>query len=361
MHVLTDKLDVRAAIPANLTLVEFPRVESSAWRHYLAYVRKARAYFETVARSEGIDVVHQMNPVVRGLSLALLGKTTPIVLGTYVGDWLRLKTNQQQQPRTLPNQLRRLWKQVIDTVAQQFATKLMLASPNALQRVPLAWRVKSRIEYLPHGVDTDLYNPRPQPGDPEPRPASILYLGSFQQQKGVLDLIEAFATIAARIPQARLVMVGSGVCAPAMTARIESLGLSARVEFPGRATRSEVAGWLRACTLLCAPSHGEPYGQNVLEAMATGKPVVITNQGGHRYLSNELGKLSITPGDIPALAEALYAVLSDPDRTSSMGTANRSLAEEQHAWPRVVDRLEAIYHKAIASCPARPRKAEPAP
>jgi glycosyltransferase involved in cell wall biosynthesis len=347
IHAVTDHLDVRADTPPNLTLVEFPRVKMSTLTHYAAYARKVRRYFQMVASSEGVDVVHQMNPVVRGLSLALLGKQTPIVLGTYVGDWAKMKSSPDYVVPTYRRRVVDLMKSGLDRMQQNFATSLVLATPNALERVPARERVSARIEYLHHGVDTQLFNPLKRTGDPERREQSILYVGSYHGQKGVLDLIDAFGRIAADLPFSRIVFAGGRGRQDMMEARLEMLGLAHRAEIVGRLEREEVAGWMRACTLLCAPSYGEPYGQNVLEAMATGKPVVIGTEGGHSYLSGALGKISVPPGDVGGLARALAAILSDPARATSMGRVNRSLAEQWHSWPRAVDKLEEIYERAI--------------
>ncbi len=347
IHAVTDRLEVRSEPSPNLTLVEFPRTEMSAIRHYATYARKVRRYFEKVAASEGVDVVHQMNPVVRGLSLALLGKRTPIVLGTYVGDWVVAESSPYYSAPTSRSRLAASLKSSLDRMQQRFATSLVLATPSALQRVHARERVPGRIEYLHHGVDTELFTPLPCYSDPERREGSILYVGVFNVLKGVLDLIDAFGRIAADLPLSRIVFAGGGGRQSEMQARLQMFGLAHRAEFVGHLERAEVAGWMRACTLLCAPSYGEPYGQNVLEAMATGKPVVIGTDGGHRYLSDALGKISVPPGDVGALARALAAILSDPARAATMGRVNRSLAEQWHSWPRAVDRLEEIYERAI--------------
>jgi glycosyltransferase involved in cell wall biosynthesis len=244
-------------------------------------------------------------------------------------------------------------KFIVDAIQQQFATALILATPHALDRVPLRDRLANRIKFMHHGVDTALYHPDPLPSDPVPSKRRVLYVGRLDKHKGVLTLVDAFARALAQIPDANLVLVGHGSLTDVLKARVADLGIAASVSFSGRASRAEVAGWMRSCDLLCAPSEGEPYGQNVLEAMATGKPVIITNYGGHRYIGDSEGSLRVEPENVDQLTNALVSLLNDPDRAAAMGRHNRVLAEQNHAWSRVTDQLEQIYERAISSRKAR--------
>lgn len=342
IDVATDRLDVKSAIPDNCTLVEFSRSSKNSLVHYMSYLLRTRRYYKSLVARGRVDVVHQMNPVIRGLSLALIGERVPIVLGTYVGDWKAYR----KQP--LSRRLKKLAAFVIDAIQQQFASALVLATPYALSRVPFSAGVADRLEFMHHGVDTELYHPAPAKTDPPAIPQSVLYVGSLQYHKGVLTLVTAFAQVARRFPESRLIVVGDGTFLDAMKAQLEKSGLAGKALFVGRQSREEVAGWLRATTVLCAPSLSEPYGQNVLEAMATGKPVVLSTEGGHRYIGDEVGSIAVPPRDPDRLAAALCSILENPLKAEQMGRHNRNLAEQRHAWPKVADRLEEIYHRAIA-------------
>jgi len=353
VYVATDKLDVRGPVPPNLTLAEFPRRHRNGVRHYLSYMRRARALYRDLAARDGIDVVHQMNPVVRGLSLALTGLNVPVVLGTYVGDWVASPRAPGYKTATLRRRCEACVKLALDALQQRSAAAIVLATPHALGRVPLMFDIAGRVRFMHHGVDARLYHPTRRETDPPPRAKAILYVGMLIAQKGIMTLADAFARVVVREPDSRLVVVGIGPDAKHMKARLEALNVADRVEFVGLATRQEVAGWLRACAVLCAPSFGEPYGQNVLEAMATAKPVVATNEGGHPYLLDLAGGLRTSPGDSAALADALTAVLSDPARAHQMGAHNRAVIERRNTWSCVTDELERIYERAIAEHAAK--------
>jgi glycosyltransferase involved in cell wall biosynthesis len=349
IHVLTERANLLAGPPPNVTIVEYPWAEPNDLFHYAAYMWKARRYYRRLAAGAGVDVVHQMNPVVRGLSLALLGTPSPVVLGTYVGDWHQSMAPPGFRRRNAVQRALTLLRAVIDGLQQHAAAAVVLATPHALVRVPFKRDTRSRIRYLHHGVDLELFNPEAMPGDPGVRPQSVLYVGGLDVRKGVMTLVEAFARVVADLPQARLVLVGDGDWEDAMKRRVAELGVADRTEFAGRCDRRAVAGWMRACTLLCAPSFGEPYGQNVVEAMASGRPVVLTTEGGHPHLADGNGSLSFRPGDVEELAAALRTILASSELAERMGRANRATAERRHSWPRVTDELERIYRDAIRS------------
>jgi glycosyltransferase involved in cell wall biosynthesis len=211
IHAVTDRLDVRGDVPPNLTPVESPRRSRSSMMHYLSYMAKVRALYDCVAATEGVDVVHQMNQVVRGLSLALLGRRVPIVLGTYVGDWKRLRSAPNYRPSSLKERIVAGSKGVLDALQQCQATRLALATPHALSRVPLHFLRKNRIRFLHHGVDTALFYHEAQACDPTPRPQSILFLGSIRYNKGAATLIGAFRIVAAEVAEALLIFIGAGL------------------------------------------------------------------------------------------------------------------------------------------------------
>jgi glycosyltransferase involved in cell wall biosynthesis len=346
VHAVTDRLDVAGDVPRNLVLYELPRRSRNPLVHYVGYMLRVRSLYDRVARSEGIDVVHQMTPVVRGLSLALLGCNVPMILGTYVGDWTFRRSDPMYRSPKLTTRITALLEASLDLLQQQFADAIVAATPHALARVPLAPLRRDRLRFLHHGVDTEVFSPVPRAGDLPACPFGIVFVGAVEDYNGVATLIDAFAQIATAIPQAELIFIGRGGT-ERWKERLESRGLANRAIFLGSLSRDDVARRLRACAVLCAPSYVEPYGQNILEAMASGKPVIGTTANRQRHLIDPKGGFLIEPGDDKALAGALLAVLGDPERAGRMGSHNRKLVQERNAWSKVAGRLERIYADAI--------------
>ncbi|HXU81903.1 MAG TPA: glycosyltransferase, partial [Polyangia bacterium] len=111
----------------------------------------------------------------------------------------------------------------------------------------------------------------------DPRP-TIVCTANFRPQKGHSVLIEAFATVVERLPEARLVLLGDGPELPAAKRLIAARGLSGKVDLPG--PQADVWPWLAKAHVFALASHYEPLGIAVLEAMAAALPVVATDVDG---------------------------------------------------------------------------------
>jgi glycosyltransferase involved in cell wall biosynthesis len=159
----------------------------------------------------------------------------------------------------------------------------------------------------------------------DPRP-TIVCTANFRAQKGHPVLVEAFATVAQQIPDARLVLLGDGTELPAVRRLVAERGLEDRVELPG--PQADVWPWLARAHVFALASHYEPLGIAVLEAMGAGLPVVATGVDGIRELVQPgvTGEL-VPPGDPAAMARALVSVLGDPGMALRLGNAGREVAE----------------------------------
>ncbi|HEX5374754.1 MAG TPA: glycosyltransferase, partial [Solirubrobacterales bacterium] len=168
---------------------------------------------------------------------------------------------------------------------------------------------------------------------------------NFRAQKGHPVLIEAFATVAQRMPEARLVLLGDGPELPAARRLVGELGLAGRVELPG--PQADVWPWLATAHVFALASHYEPLGIAVLEAMGAGLPVVATGVDGIRELvwPGVTGEL-VPPGDPAAMAQALIAILEDPGAATQMGTAGRAAAAENR-MELCVERYFDLYERLL--------------
>jgi glycosyltransferase involved in cell wall biosynthesis len=139
---------------------------------------------------------------------------------------------------------------------------------------------------------------------------SVLYVGNLKREKGVMDLAEAFTQLAVDEPDLDLEIVGTGPAGRELGAWVTAKGLGERVHLRGARPHVEIAEWLGACDVLCLPSYAEGVPNVILEAMASGRPVVSTQVGGvAEILSERAGKL-VEPGEPQALASAIREVLS---------------------------------------------------
>lgn len=202
---------------------------------------------------------------------------------------------------------------------------------------------------IPNGVEVSRF------ADPAIRPIerfadgrpTILFVGRLEKRKGLLYLIEAFAQVRQAIPKARLLVVGAYERMDKLPYVLQArqLGLSG-VHFIGRVDDTELARYYRTATVFCAPSTGmESFGIILLEAMASGAPIVASDIDGYRcVVTSGVDGLLVPPENPPALAEALIALLNDPARRAAYSAAGRSTVA-RYDWPVLAGRVMAHYEE----------------
>jgi glycosyltransferase involved in cell wall biosynthesis len=198
-------------------------------------------------------------------------------------------------------------------------------------RIPEA---RGRVHVVDSGVDLQRF----QPQDPAPARAELgwegegpafLCVGRLDERKNVLRLASAFE----RLGQGRLAFVGDGPVRAQLEGR-------PGIRVVGPVPHDRVPRWLAACDVLCQPSLVEPFGQAILEAMASGRTVVATRVGGPpEFVPPEAGVL-VDPVDDDALVEALRLA----GGLRSPNPAARAAAAE-HDVNRQADRIAAILER----------------
>jgi glycosyltransferase involved in cell wall biosynthesis len=332
LHVLAGRVELAAPLPENVLL----HATGDAGR--IGFMRALRRTYRRLQSEAPFDVVHQLNPVEVGVSLAIPRGGTPVVLGPYVPDWPSWAPGGGGEARGEP------LKRPLRAAQQRRAAAALISSPAAEPK--LAVRPPQVVELSP-GIDDVRLAPGP-PRDGQ----DVLFLGNLEPRKGILVLLDAFAQLAPDLPDARLLIAGDGTLAEAVRAKAAELP---RTELLGAVGRERLPETMRSCDVFCAPSFGEPFGITALEAMACARPVVATDAGGLAHLVSEAGGRKVPPGHAPALAGALMELLADAELRRAMGAHNRALVEERYSWTRVVDRLEAVYAGTSSASRSRAR------
>ena len=328
LHVaVPGELALRAPLPPEVVIHRLlpPGTEWSP-RAMAAFMLRLRRLASRVPA----DVIHQLNPVVTGVSLGLPRGGPPLVLGPFVGEW--------PAPPGLRSAVKRAVKRQVLAAQERRADLLLLSTPAAASKLAHHGRVAAKSRVLGYGIDLERFRATPPPnGDPR-----ILFLGRLDQEKGVFMLLDAFERL--RHPTARLRLAGGGQNADAVRRRAARLE---RVELVGPVPRERVPDEMAACAIYCMPSFSEPFGLGALEAMACGRSVVATRAGGLAHLVPPDGGRLVAPGDAEALAAALAELLDDPGRRAAQGAANRRRVEAEHGWDHVAARLEDHYESLI--------------
>lgn len=194
----------------------------------------------------------------------------------------------------------------------------------------------------PNGIDTASFTDA-EPLDLGPGPR-VLFFSRIERRKGLEVLIQAMTRL--RDVHATLVIAGSGP--EERHCRKLAAHLGVRAEFLGRLDEPDVPRAYRAADVYCAPAiGGESFGIVLLEAMAAGAPVVCSDLDGFRAVAAGAADL-VPPGEPGPLADAIRAVLGEPERGRAMSKAGRRLAS-MYDWNRLVAGVEAVYERARAA------------
>ncbi len=275
---------------------------------------------------EQFDVIHLHEPMTPVLPLAVLrhAPVTPrsVIIGTF-------HAYRESNPGYIYGKplLERCFKRLDGRIAVSEAARSYVNSYYPGEYV-----------IIPNGIDLQQFGPHVQPlphllnGQP-----TILFVGRLEPRKGFKYLLRAFPYVRQAIPNARLLVVGAYTQEDkepyVMWARRHNVH---GVRFVGPVSEEELPRYYRSCDVFCAPSTGfESFGIVLLEAMASGVPIVASDITGYRQVLHhgEEGLL-VEPENERALAQALIALLNDPDRRRQMGQIGLVRAA-QYSWDKV--------------------------
>ncbi|HEY4098739.1 MAG TPA: glycosyltransferase [Baekduia sp.] len=215
-------------------------------------------------------------------------------------------------------------------------------SPGALTVLAEHGIPAAKLHHVPNGIDAADWPPVAREGrDGVP---VIACIGRFTAVKRQEDLVAAVALLRARGVDARVRFAGDGPMLAAVRAQVDRLGLADRVTLHGALAPVEVARLLADADVACLPSTQEGMPGAVMEAMASGLPVVGTAVNGIVDLVQDGATgLLVAPRDPPALAAALERLLGDAPLRRRMGAAGRARVVEELSLDRMVGAMTALY------------------
>jgi len=176
----------------------------------------------------------------------------------------------------------------------------------------------------------------------------VLFVGRLRYYKGVDVLLRA-----ARDIHARIAIVGDGPFEPSLRTVHRQLGLRDRVEFLGAQSEFELLALYRAASVCVLPSthRSEALGLAMIEAMASGRPVVSTELGTGTSWVNQHGStgLVVPPGDAVSLAAAINLLLDDPELAERFGAAARERARREFSHDVMAERVLRVYERVTGA------------
>jgi phosphatidylinositol alpha-mannosyltransferase len=286
----------------------------------------------TVLREIEADVVHVQDglaPVLGPFAADAAGRLGLPVVATF-HSWF---------PRSIGL---RLLRAPLQRRLDRLAARIAVSEPVV---AALSRYFRAAWEIIPNGVDVELFHPNGRrPTDYLARGPRLLFLGRLDPRNGLDTVLDAMPRILARYPRTTLVVAGDGPLRGVYQRAARRLG--AAVQFVGRVNGERPEYYGTADMYLC-PTTKASFGITLLEAMACGTPLLASDIIGFRELVDGGSEAVLVPPRRPDdWARAVVELLDDPGRRSEMGIAGRTKAA-RYAWPRVADRVLAVYQRAL--------------
>jgi phosphatidyl-myo-inositol alpha-mannosyltransferase len=290
-----------------------------------------------VLEKEKFDIVHLHEPLAPTLCTTVLRLSRSVNIGTFHATESR-PSYRWTKPFMVDHLLNRWFKKLngriaVSRPAMNFINKFFPSS----------------YEIIPNGIDLHHFSP-----DVAPFPeyndgkTNILFVGRLEKRKGLEYLLKAYNLIKPDCPECRLIVVGPGKKNREKAEKdIEDLGLT-DVIFTGNVDYNQLPRYYKTADIFIAPATGrESFGIILLEAMATGKPVVASNISGYASVitDGEEGLLVPPKQEVP-LAKAINLLMRDPQLRNKMG--QKGLATASHfGWEKVSKRVMDYYIKIL--------------
>jgi len=208
------------------------------------------------------------------------------------------------------------------------------------EHVPLIQESQDNVHAIPNGVDCDRFSVEAD------RTEDILYLGRLTSRKRVSDLVDAFYEIMDEYPGTNLKIVGMGPRREPLEEQAESLGIGDRISFEGRVPDDSIPHYYATAGVFVLPSAWEGHPLTLLEAWASGTPVIASSvEGIEEFVDHKRTGYLVSPKSPSDLADGLRFVLDNPDEANNWANSAGNLVRNEYSWERVAERTFELYKK----------------
>ena len=231
--------------------------------------------------------------------------------------------------------IKKIWKDAAEVIANS----------QGLKELALKSNPKQKIGTIYNGIDTEKFKPNPKNND-----TFIITPGASRltSRKGLVYLIKAVDKLSKKYQQLELKIMGDGEGERARLEEIvDKLNLRGRVVFLGRIPREKTFSYYQEADVFVLPSLNEGMSNAMLEALATGLPILATDTGGSKELimEGENGYI-IEMKNAQDIADKLEKIINDFELKKKMGEASRKKALEM-SWEKVAKKYYQAYEKNI--------------
>lgn len=301
--------------------------------HLLRWVRRNRP-----------DILHTVlfpaNLVTR-----LVGRLTKIPV---VEHWVNILYDPLwlKDPQFTPQKLQTQF--LFDRVTVRWVNHFIAISETVKKSALEKLRVPSeKITVIPYGVFPEEWE---RPKDVPPEEGLLVTTGRLVGQKGHQYLLHSLPEVVSQYPQVRLFLLGDGPLRSELEALCKRLGIQQYVVFTGRIKPQEVKNYLWRASLFVFPSLSEGLGVALIEAMASGLPIIASaiDVVEEMVAGEEVGLL-VPPENSSALAKALYSLLRNPRKREEIGRKAQELVQRRYNLRKLAPQWLEVYRKLEAS------------
>lgn len=338
------------------------RLQSMARLPYLALFDSYRMADAGYKNLKGYDLIHErFNLLSLGGAWASKKLGIPLVLEVNA-DLLAQRKFKGVQERGL----RRLFAIWATRVCFNAASQIISISPRLKEHLHTNWNIdNSKLAVLPCAADVDAF--KPNYNSPSIRKSLglttepvVMWVGGFYPWHDLSLLLESFALISKRRPDAKLVLVGDGQTRSAVAESVARDGMRDAVIMTGSVAHSQIPEMLSIADVAVVPSApvtaslgGTGTPLKLFEYMAAGKAIVATaHKESAEVIRDGHSGLLVEAGDPNRFADVTLKLINDPVERSRLGQNARQQAVEQYSWEEYTRQLEVIYQSVVRSFPA---------
>jgi len=299
------------------------RIAISPWLPY-----QVRRFLD----KEKFDIVHLHEPFIPMLGLSALAQSTGVNVGTFHASHEKSGLYRLSQPI-----MRRLGKKLHGKIAVSEPALAYIS-----KYLPAEYKV------IPNGIDTSHYRPdgsmRQEYADGK---LNILFVGRLEERKGIEDLIHACSYVKTDFPNFRLIIVGPGIRLRHKYELLAKKLIPDQIVFTGFVPFNLLAEYYRTADIFCAPATGgESFGIILLEAMASGTPVVATDIAGYSsVITHKVDGILARASDRQSIAEAILALIHDKALRLRL-TEKGLVTANKYGWDNI-GRQVVDYYKSL--------------
>ena len=295
---------------------------------------------KSVLDAEQFDIIHLHEPLMPMLCTTVLRLSSTATVGTFHATGGRPGYNFGKPLTTI---LLKKW-------FRRLQGKIAVSKP-AMEFVRNYFSGYYNI--IPNGVDLEHFSPDVSPIDEfNDSKVNILFVGRLESRKGLNYLLDAYQLVKRQTPDCRLIVVGPGT---RLRRKYEKRVRRRKMEdvvFVGPVSYEELPRYYKTADIFCSPATGsESFGVVLLEAMATGKPIVASNIEGYAsVLTHGAEGLLVPPRDRKQLAQALITLVMDEPLRQQMGARGIAKAPD-YSWERVSQQVYNYYVRVLSEPP----------